>query len=53
MGYDTVQLTVVASVSRHNSPQDKEDDADWRELSERIEMIVREHKYEGLGAMVV
>lgn len=48
MGRDTVRMEIVGYVSRHNSEQDRKDDADWAELQERIRMIVREHRYEGL-----
>lgn len=46
MGRQVVQFTVTGKVSRHNSDEDKEDDADWLRLCERLEMVAREHSYE-------
>lgn len=45
MGRQVVQFTVTGSVSRHNSDADREDDADWLRLCERMEMIAKEHAY--------
>lgn len=53
MGYTSESITISVTLSRHNSDQDRQDNADWQELQERIEMIVREHRYEGISAMVV
>jgi hypothetical protein len=53
MGYEQRIITIHAYVSRHNSEQDKEDDADWERLRERIEWIVAEHQYERINAQVV
>lgn len=50
MGYDSRELKVSATVSRHNSPRDDEHDALWDELQARIEAIINEPKYEPIGA---
>lgn len=52
MGRESVELKVVASVSRHNSPKDDEHDALWAELHDRIQAIVEEPKYEPIIAMM-
>lgn len=48
MGWDKVELRIMGRVSRHNSQQDKDDDSDWEELRHRIELIIREHRYDRL-----
>ena len=49
MGTQQVTLTVLGSVSRHNSDQDRTDDALWDEFTARVEAIAREHRYESIG----
>ena len=53
MGREGKSITVIATVSRHNSEQDREDDADWDHLVSRIEEIVHEDIYSDIHAMVV
>ena len=43
MGRDARRWEVVGSVSRHNSPQDIEDDRLWSEMVKRLEEIVNEY----------
>lgn len=50
MGYDRCELTVSATVSRHNSPRDDEHDALWDELRARVEAVVSDPKYTPIGA---
>lgn len=45
MGWDRKQLTVVAYVSRHNSPQDRKDDKAWDELRAAIVKLCAQEKY--------
>jgi hypothetical protein len=49
MGWDSVSWDVTGHVSRHNSDNDKRDDALWEELIHRFGMICREHRYEPLA----
>lgn len=49
MGRDSVGWAVAGSVSRHNSPEDREDDELWDELVERLKAIRDEPKYNQLG----
>jgi hypothetical protein len=51
MGRDCVEFRVTATVSRHNSDRDREDDALWEELRERVRMICMEHRYESISPM--
>jgi hypothetical protein len=44
MGRDSRRWEVVGSVSRHNSPQDVEDDRLWSEMIQRLEEIVKEYE---------
>jgi hypothetical protein len=46
MGYDSRELRITASVSRHNSDKDDEHDALWADLCARVEAIVNEPQYE-------
>lgn len=48
-----MEVKVSAAVSRHNSDQDRLDDSLWEELQHRIEMIVNEHQYQTITAMVL
>lgn len=51
MGRESVTVaTVTASVSRHNSRQDEEDDALVAELRQRITDLTREEKYRPIMA---
>jgi hypothetical protein len=43
MGRTLEQRTISVSLSRHNSEQDKEDDAAFDELLERIADLCREY----------
>lgn len=51
MGYDTRSITVMASVSRHNSPKDDEHDALWEELQKRVGEIVEDPRYQDIAPM--
>lgn len=52
MGRGSIEvLTVVASVSRHNSEQDDVDDALVEDLRTRLEAIAHEDKYESIRVM--
>lgn len=53
MGWDSRTLEITGHVSRHNSQQDKDDDADWEEFVERVNCIAKEHRYEKLNLMVI
>ena len=53
MGRDRVELTVYAYVSRHNSEQDKIDDAAWLEFIDRVKFIARDHRYESIDLDVM
>lgn len=52
MGYSTVGLQVSGSVSRHNSERDKQDDALWEELHDRIVALCSDPRYEQVSPMV-
>lgn len=52
MGSDQRSVTVYGRVSRHNSPQDAEDDALFDDLVERIRRVVEDQKYAGLEPSV-
>ena len=41
MGYRQVQVTVVASLSNHNSEQDQKDQEAWDDLVEAIKGLVQ------------
>lgn len=45
VGYHINTLTVIASVSRHNSERDRLHDELWDELVERIEALCNDPKY--------
>lgn len=52
MGRQSVEvLTVHASVSRHNSSQDDEDDALVEELRERLEDVAKDPHFEAIRVM--
>lgn len=53
MGREGKSITVIATVSRHNSEQDDIDNYNWDDLVSRIENIVNEPRYERICAMVV
>lgn len=53
MGREQRRIEVHAYLSRHNSDQDRKDDADWEELRNRIEAICREHRYADLNVQVM
>lgn len=51
MGRESVTvIKVVATVSRHNSDEDKEHDALVEDLHDRLAAIVKEPKYKAIGA---
>lgn len=50
MGRAYTSMTVTASLSRHNSALDVEDDQLWAELVERVRAIVREDRYAAINA---
>lgn len=52
MGYEMKEIKVVCSVSRHGTESDREDDADWEELTNRIKMIANEHRYSHLTVSI-
>ena len=53
MGWDTRKIEIVGHVSRHNSDKDALDDSLFDELEHRIEMIVKEHRYESLNISII
>ena len=53
MGYEQGEMKIIASLSRHNSPRDSTDDALWWELTERINKIITEPKYEAISVSTV
>ena len=48
MGWNTVGLRVSASLSNHNSEQDKQDEALWNELRDRIGELCADPKYSAI-----
>lgn len=52
MGYEHMQLRVIASVSRHNSLRDAEHDALWDDLCARVQAIVKDPIYRAILAEV-
>lgn len=52
MGRETVTLTVTASVSRHNSEEDRENDAALDRLRRVIETVLEAPEYQDMGAVV-
>lgn len=48
MGYDSATLRVSASLSRHNSPKDKEHDKLWDEFVSRVTAIAKEEKFQAI-----
>ena len=48
MGWDQKKAEIIGHVSRHNSDQDRKDDADWEEFIERVRAISKEHRYADL-----
>lgn len=53
MGRDLVVLEVSATVSRHNSPQDEEDDQAWDDLKDKIIALTKEPKYQNIQPMTI
>ena len=53
MGKDCVEFRVAAMLSRHNSEQDRIDNALWEELQKRVQAICMEHRYASIAADVV
>ncbi len=53
MGREQKTITIYMYPSRHNSDQDLIDNSLVDELQTRIDLIVREHRYESLKAMIV
>lgn len=45
MGREVVQVTITASLSAHNSPEDAEDEALWGELCQRVRAVTDDPKY--------
>jgi hypothetical protein len=53
---EMLRITVGASLSRHNSPQDRIDDELWeecqREIREAVDALVDDYSRRGLGVCV-
>lgn len=49
MGWDREELQIFGHVSRHNSPQDAEDDALWADLVKRVREVIDDPRYESLN----
>lgn len=47
MGRETLELTIYASVSRHNSKQDRIDDAAFARVRAKIEKLLKEEHEDG------
>lgn len=45
MGNLQAEIKVIGLLSRHNSPQDRTDDALWADLYDRIVALTTEDKY--------
>lgn len=52
MGREQVTLTVTATVSRHNSDEDKTDDALWDEFCAAVKALADDPKYESISPMM-
>lgn len=53
MGREGKAVTVIATVSRHNSEQDEEHDLLWDQLVSAIKGVVAHPAYEAINAVVV
>lgn len=40
MGYDVVKFEVTGRVSRHNAPEDKQDDEAWERLQREVDLLI-------------
>lgn len=52
MGRDTKKLEVTGTVSRHNSDEDRRDDALWDSFVQEVNVLALEERFEPLGLMV-
>lgn len=48
MGFERTQLTVSATVSRHNSDADRRDDLLWEDLSRRVRELAADPRYDAI-----
>ena len=53
MGWDTADIRIIASLSRHNSPQDQRDDELLEELRDEIGKLVEQPKYANINPMIL
>jgi hypothetical protein len=53
VGRTCEEFKVSAMLSRHNSEQDRIDDALWEELQARVRAICQEHRYASIAADIV
>jgi len=53
MGREQVEIRIVATVSRHNSPQDKLDDWRWTKMCGSIEHLIESSQYNDIQPMIV
>lgn len=49
MGYERAEARVYAFLSRHNSDQDRVDDALWDDFAERLRALASDEKYKPIG----
>lgn len=52
MGYERTELTITASVSRHNSDRDIAHDLLWALLVERIEALIESPEFADISPMI-
>jgi hypothetical protein len=50
MGYQQAKAEIFASLSRHNSPRDDEDNRLWADLVRRVRAVVEEPQYAAIIA---
>lgn len=53
MGRDSVEIKIVALLSRHNSEQDAEDDAAWAHFQDRLKELTEQPRYSNIGVWIV
>ncbi len=52
MGYEQREIRIVGRVSRHNGPQDDQDDKMWDDMEKLITIIVSNYET-SLGVIIV
>lgn len=51
MGREVVRTEITATVSRHNSEQDRLDDEAWEQFQEELDRLIESYEWSRIGIM--